>query len=483
MKYLLNILFALIAFSVTAQDKWDLRRCVDYAVKNNISVKQTDVQARMNALQLKQQQLNQYPSVSFNTSLGPAFGRSVDPTTYSYTTTTILSQNYSLQGSITLYNWGRMKHTIESQDLTTKSSYIDIEKMASDISLNVANAYLTVLSSKEQITVNEVQVQQSIQQLDVVRKQYSAGSVPELNVDQAEAKLASDSSNLISAQSTYDVNLLSLKALLNLDMAASFEVDVPDVAKIPIESFGNLQPDIVYQIALSSQPQQKSFKLKIKSAEENIKANKAALYPTIGAGYSIGSNFANYLKAVDPNSFTFTGNSKTSNFVTIGSNNYDVLTPSYTYSYKSLAFKDWFSGYGTQLSNNFTQNIYVGISIPIFTNGQRKISYENAKLNLENVKLQSDQADVTLKQNIYTAYSNAVGSFEKLNASKRNVESAQKAYDAAVKRYDIGLLGLLDLITTQNNLTTAKLNVIVNEYDYIFKMKLLEFYKGMGIEL
>lgn len=445
MKYLLNILFALTAFSVTAQDKWDLRRCVDYAIKNNISVKQNDVQARISALQLKQQQLNQYPSVAFNTSVSPQFGRSVDPTTYSYTTNTILSQSYNLQGSLTLYNWGRMKHTIESQKLSTQSAYVDIEKIANDISLNVANAYLTVLSSKEQIEVNEVQVQQSVQQLDIVHKQFAAGSVPELNVDQSEAKLASDSSNLISAQSAYDINLLSLKALLNLDMAAPFEVDVPDVAKIPIESFGNLQPDIVYQVALSSQPQQKSFQLKIKSAEENIKTNKAALYPTIGAGYGLSSNFANYLKG--------------------------------------KSFGKWFEGYGSQINDNFTQNFYLGLSIPIFSNGQHKISYENAKLNLEDIKLQSDQADVTLKQNIYTAYSNAVGSFEKLNASKRNVESAQKAYDAAFKRYDIGLLGILDLITTQNSLTTAKLNVITDEYDYIFKMKLLEFYKGMGIKL
>jgi len=135
------------------------------------------------------------------------------------------------------------------------------------------------------------------------------------------------------------------------------------------------------------------------------------------------------------------------------------------------------------LSGNFTQRIAVGITVPIFSNGQGKIAYENSKLNLRNLQLQSEQADYTLKQNIYSAYSNAVASYQKYIAGKKNVESNQIAYDFTMKRYEIGLLGILDLITNQNNLTTAKLNLIANEYDYIFKMKLLEFYKGNGIKL
>jgi outer membrane protein len=125
----------------------------------------------------------------------------------------------------------------------------------------------------------------------------------------------------------------------------------------------------------------------------------------------------------------------------------------------------------------------VGITVPIFNNGTTRITYENSKLNLRNLQLQSEQADYTLKQNIYTAYSNAVASFQKFTAGKKNVETTQKAYNVALRRYEIGLLGILDMITNQNNLTTAKLNLIANEYDYIFKMKLLEFYKGNGIKL
>jgi len=483
MKYLLIILALTFCLAVTAQDKWDLRRCVEYATKNNISVKQAEVQARVNALQLEQAKLNIWPNASFSSNLGGQFGRSIDPTTNQYTTTQLLSQSYTLSGNMTIYNWGKLKYTVESQKNSLKGTYYDIEKTVNDMSLNVANNYLLALSAREQIHVADVQVNQTMKQLDITRKQYTAGTVPELNVLQLEAKLSTDSSSLISAKVNYDLDILALKALLNVDAAAPFELDTPDADKIPVESFADLQPDVVLQLAMNTQPQQKSDLAKIKSAELAIKANRAALYPTFGAGYSLGTNFANYLRAVDPSSILYQGSSPTGNYVNISGTNYLVQQPNYSYSYMHKSFSQWWTGYGSQLSGNFTQRIAVGITVPIFSNGQGKIAYENSKLNLRNLQLQSQQADYTLKQNIYSAYSNAVASYQKYIAGKKNVESNQIAYDFTIKRYEIGLLGILDLITNQNNLTTAKLNLIANEYDYIFKMKLLEFYKGNGIKL
>ncbi|HEX3025521.1 MAG TPA: TolC family protein, partial [Chitinophagaceae bacterium] len=168
------------------------------------------------------------------------------------------------------------------------------------------------------------------------------------------------------------------------------------------------------------------------------------LYPTIGGNYSLNTTYNN--KAID-----------------------------YTTGQKSP--------YTSQLSDNFRQSLGIGLSVPIFNSGQNRIAYEQSKLNLKNIVLQKDQANITLKQNIYTAYTNAVNAFEKLNAAKKSVESAQKVYDFSFKRYEVGLLSTLELITNQNNLVTAKLQLVSSEYDYVFKMKLLEFYKGQGLKL
>ena len=135
------------------------------------------------------------------------------------------------------------------------------------------------------------------------------------------------------------------------------------------------------------------------------------------------------------------------------------------------------------MDNNFGQNIGVSLSIPIYSNHQARITLQQSKLNLQSALLQKQSSDMKLKQDIYGAYTNAVTALQKYNAGKKSVESAQKAYDFAVKRFDIGLLSSLDLITNQNNLLKAKLLQLTNQYDYVFKMKLLEFYKGKGLTL
>ncbi len=448
MKYLFTLsiacLFAMSSQAKGNTEKWDLRKCVDYAMKNNISVKQADVQARIAALQLQQAKYYQDPSASFSTNYGPQFGRSIDPTTNQYTTVPLVQQSYNLSGQVQIYNWGRLKNNVAAQNFSAQAALTDIERAANDVAINVATYYLQVLASKEQITVSEVQIAQRKAQLDITRKQVAAGALPELNYIQIEAQLATDSSNYITNKSAFDQNVLFLKALLNLDAAQPFEVETPAVDKIPIESFGELQPEAVYQLALGNQPLQKENELKIKAAEKNVLVNKAALYPSFGGSYSLGTTYNN--KAID-----------------------------YTTGQKSP--------YTNQLSDNFRQSLGVGLTIPIFNNGQYRVNYEQSKLNLKNTVLQKDQANQTLKQNIYTAYTNAVNAFEKLNASKKNVESAQKVYDFSIKRYEVGLLSTLELITNENNLITAKLQLVSSEYDYVFKMKLLEFYKGQGLKL
>ena len=448
MKYLITILTVTcsvtFSFAQSNNDKWDLRKCVDYGMQNNISVKQADVQARLSALLLQQAKLYQYPNVAFNTGYGPQFGRSIDPTTNQYTTAPLYAQSYSVSGNFQIYNWNRLKNNVASNLFSAQAALLDVERAANDVALNVATYYLQVLAAKEQVDVSIVQIAQRKTQLEITRKQVDAGSLPELNLIQIEAQLANDSSNYITNKSTFDQSLLSLKAMLNLDAALPFDVETPAADKIPLETFAELQPELVYKLALNSQPLQKENELKIKSAEKNVLYNKAGLYPTIGAHYNLGTTY--------------------------NSQDIDYL------SGKKLS-------YSSQLNDNFRQSIGIGLSIPIFNNGQARVAYEQSKLNLKNTVLQRDQANITLKQNIYTSYTNAVNALEKLNASKKNVESAQKVYDFSLKRYEVGLLGTLDLITNENNLITAKLQLVASEYDYVFKMKLLEFYKGQGLKL
>lgn len=468
--------------SSMAQDKWDLRRMVDYAIKNNISVKQADVQARIAALQVKQAHLNKYPNAVFSPSAGISFGRSIDPTSNQFTTQQFLSNQYQLQGSATIFSFGRIKNTEAAAKFSAEAALKDVEKAANDVALNVATYYLQVLAANEQVNISKIQIQQTTEQLDNTKKRVDAGSLPELNLAELQAQLASDSSNYISAKTVFDQNLLSLKGLLNIDASLPFQVETPDVDLIPLEPFSELQPEVVYQLALREQPLQQANDLRIKAAEKNIAASRSSLYPSLSGFYSLGSSYNN--KQVGPTGDTSFYQVPTTDAVAkvnVGGTDYNVypLQPFQTVAIPNYTKTKYFD----QLSNNFNQGIGISINVPIFNNGSARIGYERSKLDLKNMQLQQEQADQTLKLNIYTAYSNAINALEKYNAGKKSVESAQKAYDFASRRYEVGLLSTIDLITNQNNLLRAKIQQLANHYDYVFKMKLLEFYKGQGMKL
>lgn len=482
-KQLIILFLCVLPLKHFAQEKWDLHRCVEYAMKNNVSVKQADIQARIAALQSKQSVLNKYPTASLGTGVGMQFGRSIDPTTNQFTTTQLLYQNLQLNGGIEVYNWGRIKNGVQAAKFSEQAALAEIDKAANDVALNVALYYLQTLASKEQINIAEVQVSQTLSRLSFTRTRVKAGALPELNLAETEAQLATDSANLISANAGYQQNLLNLKAVLNLDPATDFEIEAPPVDQIPVENIAELQPEMVYQTALASFPQQRANLLRIKAAESNIKVAKAGLYPSINFGYNLGTNFSNAAKAIDFSKTQIVGLRNTGLVANVNGANYDVLEPDVRLQQYSRNFFQLWEGYGKQLDQNFRQSIGFNINIPIFNNGVYRLNYERSKLDLKSYQLQKDQADLKLKQDIYTAYVNAVSAMQKYNAGIKAVQASQKVYEFAVKRYEVGLLNTLDLIISQNNLLTAKLQQLNNQIDYVFRMKLLEFYKGQGLKL
>lgn len=472
------------AFAQRASDRWDLRHCIEHALQFNISIKQADIQARIAALQAKQAKYNIYPSINGSSSTGVRFGRSIDPTTNTFATSQFLYQNFGLNAGFQLYNFGRLKNSELVANFNAQAALADVAKIANDISFNVATYYLQVVAAKEQITISEIQIAQTQNQYDITRKRVDAGVLPELNIAEAEAQLATDSSNYYVAKGNYEQSLLNLRGLLNLDVDVLFGIETPKVEDIPVESFADLQPEAVYTMALDYQPLQKANALRIKAAEKNILVTRAQMYPTITMGGNLSTNFSNSFKMINGASFLgyapITGSEPIINYSSV---NYYVQNPIYRFSTKSRSFGDLWNGWGDQLSNNFGQNIGVSLSVPIFNNFSAKINLQTSKLQLKSAQLQKEQGDLTLRQDIYTAYTNAVTALQKFNAGRKSVESAQKAYDFGVKRFDAQLLSSLDLITLQNNLLRAKLTQLTNQFDYVFKMKLLEFYKGKGLKL
>ncbi len=463
-----------VSINAKAQDKWDLRKCVEYAMANNISVKQTDLQAKLAELTLKQSKLSQYPSASFSGNTGLSSGRNQDPTTFTLITQTYLSANLQLQSSAQIFNWFSLKNNIAANEWALQAAKAGTDKLKNDIALTIANAYLQILLIKQQENISLVQLQQSQAQLLNTRKLVDAGSLPELNAAELEAQVASDSANYITAKGNTTQSILNLKAYMSLDAATAFDVDIPPVEKIPVENIADLQPDAVYALAVANLPQQRVNDFNLKSAEKKALAAKGAMYPTLSAYGNLGSRFNNQSLEVTGTSLINPPIGK----VTVAGIDYSVfnLTPFPNYSYDKQSF---FS----QVNQNFNQSVGLGLSIPIFNNGSLRTAYERSKINITNLQLQQQSDNLTLKQNIYQAYNNALVALEKFNAGKKSETAAERSYSFSQKRWNVGMLSTFELITNQNNYYKAKLQNVLNQFDYVFKMKVLEFYKGQGLKL
>ena len=423
-----------------AQDKWDLRKCVDYAIANNISVKQADVQARIAKLSYDQARLSQIPSLSGSLGGSVNSGHSQNPTTYQLNTVTSLYSSIGVQAGVTVFNFSSLQNLKEADRLSWQAALAGSDRTKNDLTLNVANAYLTVLLAIYATQIAESQMHLSQSNLDLTRKQVNAGTLPELSAAELEAQVAQDSATYINTRGSIDLDLLSLKAYMGMDAATPFAIDTPPVEDIPVENIADLQPDIVYAMALTSQPLQRQDSLFIAEERKFIQYNKGQMYPTFSLGGGLSSTYF-----------------KTSN------------VPA--------------DKYFTQINNNFAQSVGVNVNIPILNGGALRTSYQRSKLTLVNYQLQRDQDNLTLKQNIYQAYTAAMTALQKFEANRISLAAAQKSYLFADKRSHVGMLNTIDLLTNKNNFYNAQINLLTAQFDYVFKMKVLEYWKGLGVKL
>lgn len=440
---ILILLFANISAAV-AQDTWSLQRCVDYALQHNLTIKQQEVQKRLSDLTLQQSRLQMIPGFSGQAQGGYSDGRTPSLGNNQYVNQTVFSGSGSLNMQGNLFSWFYQQRTIAANRLDVQANSFLLEKARNDAAFNVATAFLQILLNIQTVKVNEENVKLTNSNLENTKKLVIAGSVPESNQADLEAQLAQDSTNLVTAQNNVILSILQIKAYLNLGFEIPFEPEVPEnITSLPLAPLQEMAPEMVYSAALTTYPLVKADELKIRSAAKAYQATKSQLYPNLSLGGTLYTTYAN--------------------------NYYDQTG-------KLFPFKD-------QIDNTFRKSIGLTLNVPIFNGWQQRTTVAKAKVNVYNLELTRDLDHQKLKQDIYTAHANAVAALQKFNASVTGVMAAQKAYDFATKRFNLGLMNTIDYITTQSKLYKAQVDKVTAQYDYIFKMKLLEFYRDQKISL
>ncbi|MBU6339920.1 MAG: TolC family protein [Bacteroidetes bacterium] len=458
--------------SLQAQDAWSLQKCVQYALDNNISVKQAEANVQIALLAEKQAKSARLPNVNASSNVGKQFGRTIDPTTNSFVTSGIGYNSMSLNANVSLFSGGQKYHSVLQADWDAKASFADQGKTINNLSLQIASAYLNILLTEEQERSALKRVAQSNEQLKSTLKLIEAGSQPQAERYTIEAQIAREEQSAIVAHNNVEMAYLSLKQLLQLEPDFVLEIQKPEV-RIPAD----VNPDLfdlkaIYEEAIGRQPSVVSAEFRIKSAEEGVKIAKAAYMPSISAFASLSSNFSTQYK-----DYVYTGNYKQrTTIVGIGGNDVPVVFYDPEVQVRSI-------NYLNQMDRNFGQNVGISLNVPIYQNGRTHLSVERARLNILNAQLTSNQAKQTLKNDIQTAIANVRSAKRQMDAASKSVDANRIAFTNAEKRYALGANSALDFFTAKTNLAISENDLIVAKYDYLFRLKILDFYQGKTLAI
>lgn len=459
--------------NINAQETWGLRKCIDFAKENNLSLKQAQYGIKLAALTNKQNKLNRLPNVSGNTAGGFQFGRTIDPTTNSFNNERITFQSYGINANMVLYNGGSITKSIEQSGYDLKSAQADANFAINTMALNIANAYLSILMAEEQLENAQQRRTLSEQQLEQTDKLIRAGTLPENDRLEVLAQIARDEQTIVQAQNQIDLNYLNLKEFMQLDPNTEIKVERPEITIPPgadpmASSFRE-----VYGTAVNNQPQVIRDEMNLKSAELGVDIARAAMLPQLilfgGIDTRWSSAATNYLGEV-PNGKV------NEQIIIIQDMEVNVGFPGSDSKFEDIPYAD-------QLDQNFGQNVGLQLNVPIFNNGRNTINTERAKVGILNAKLQSDLTKQQLKVDVQNSIAGARAAQRTMEAAEKTVEAAQAAYENAQKQYDLGAINTFQFTTARNNLDIAEIDLTVAKYDFLFRLKIIDFYMGKQLDL
>lgn len=443
------LLLLFLGISAQAQNKkWSLQECVDYALKNNISIKQTELDAETTAIGKKSALGSFLPSINANASHSWNIGLNQNITTGLLENQTTQFTSAGLNSNITIYNGLQNQNKLRKANLSIIAAQYQLSKMKDDIALNVANAYLQILFNKENLKVQNEQLAYDEKQQKRTEELVTSGVVARGDLLDVKATVAADKQKVIAAENNLFISKLSLAQLLQLEDFQTFDIaDVDYEAKASATMLE--KPEDIVAKAKQDRVELKIAKTNLEIAEKDIKIAKGAFQPSLTGFYSFSSrvSYANRIL------FDTTGNPFTAN---------------------PLPFFD-------QFSENKGHNFGVQLNVPILNGFSAKNNLERTKIAYERSKTVEKQTELDLERNVYTAITNAKVALNAYEAAVAAFDARKEAFNYAKEKYAVGMMNSFDFNQSQTLYTNSQSEVLRTKYDYIFKVKVVEFYFGIPI--
>ena len=430
------IMLALSASLALVQPhEWTLSECIDYALENNLSVKQSSLNVERNEIAVNTALNSRLPGVSASVGESLSFGRGLGDDNV-YVNTNASQTNFSVGADVPVFNGFQIKHNIEQTRLDLKAATADLAKAKDDIRVAVAQAYVQILYNMEILDVAEVQMEIDSLQVERLEEMAANGKASRAEVSAQEATLAQSRVSLTQAQANLSLAILDLTQLLELPSPEGFSVVRPDAEAIRTGLL--MDPEEIYAEAVSFKPQIEAESLRLDSALKNVDIAKSAKLPSLSLSGGLGTN---YYKAN---------------------------------SYTAAPFYD-------QLSNKFSQYLNLSLNIPIFSRLATRNQIRTAKLSVRNQEIQLESTKKQLYKEIQQAYYNAVAAQDKYRSSMAAQQSAKDAFELIRAKYENGKSGITEFNEAKGRFVSAGSDLAQARYSYLYQSRLLDFYRGLDL--
>ncbi|MHC1689301.1 MAG: TolC family protein [Bacteroidales bacterium] len=427
----------LIPTLLSAQQKlWSLEECIKYAWDNNLKIKQQELVVEESDNNLLQSKLNYVPSVSASVSHSMNWGRSVNMNDLQIIENQLSqSTSASARASINLFEGMAKNNDLKSKQVIREISVQEVSRIKNDISIEIARSYLQVLLSKEILNTAKSSLASIEEQVARTKKLVDAGSQAYSSLLEIQAQLATEKLQLTNAENQVSSNLLSLKQLLDLSTDSSFDISLPNLDNF-VSDFKGVSVDELYSGSLNL-PQVKSVRLSRDNSNLQLAIAKGRSYPTVSFTAAYGSYFSDS---------------------------------------RDVAFM-------TQFNENRNPSLSFGLSIPVFNSWRTNTAIRNARIEVKKSDINVKSQEQLLYKEIQQAANDAHSFFARFKATEDNVKAMQESFRYVQQKFDVGTLNATDYTVAKANLFKSQSDFYQAKYQYIFQLKILDFYKGNPITL
>ena len=446
--FILTSILLVIGINVQAQKQWTLEECIEYAFDNNIQIKQSVLNVNSADRDVTQSKYGLAPNLNATASHQYGWGRSYDQSANRYANNNTQQSYFSINSQVTLFNGFQLINNVRQKQFDYLAEKYNSDKIRNDMSLNVAAAYLQILFNIELAKNAERQVDISNEQIEKTKKQVDAGALAQGQLYDIEAQVASDEAVLVNSKNNVLLAYLDLMQLLDIESNVEFDVEKPI---LEITSTPTLLPaEMIYNKSVMIMPEIKSAEYRLESANKSLSIVKGMRSPRLYANGSYGTNYSDQLvKSFIP-----------------GQPGYDEKIP-----------------FGDQFKEHRNGTLSLGVSIPLFNGYQVSTNIKKSKIYLDVVNLELESEKLRLRKNIESAYADAIAAYQTFLSRNKSVDAFKESFKYTEEKFNVGMVNSTDYNVVKTQLANAVSDLTSSKFDYIFKVKILDFYLGKSLTL